>query len=81
MLDFIINPIAGGKNGKKIKKVVLFIEDYLKTNNVDYRLHFTNHKGHAKTLTETLILEGATDIIVVGGDGTLHEVVNGFTEE
>ena len=25
-----------------------------------------------------MIDKGATDIIVVGGDGTLHEVINGF---
>ena len=80
MLDFIINPTAGGKHGKKIKKVVGIIENILKEKNVDYCLHFTAYKGHAKVLTEELISKKATDIIVVGGDGTLHEVVNGFTD-
>ncbi len=80
MLDFIINPIAGGKHGKKIRKVVNVIETCLKEKGVEYRLHYTTYKGHAKALTETLISEKATDIIVVGGDGTLHEVVNGFTD-
>ena len=80
MLDFIINPIAGGKHGKKIKKVVGIIEQLLTQKGVDYRLHYTTHKGHAKMLTEELIESSATDIIVVGGDGTLHEVVNGFTD-
>ncbi len=79
MLDFIINPTAGGKHGKKIKKVVGIITNILKEKSVDYRLHYTEYKGHAKVLTEKLISEKATDIIVVGGDGTLHEVVNGFT--
>ena len=80
MLDFIINPIAGGKHGKKTRKVVGILERCLKEKGVDYRLHLTNYKGHAKTLTKTLISKKATDIIVVGGDGTLHEVVNGFTD-
>jgi len=80
MLDFIINPIAGGKKGKKIKKVVDAIKRLLTQKEVDYRLHFTNYKGHAKALTQTLISQSATDIIVVGGDGTLHEVVNGFND-
>ncbi|MBE7081485.1 MAG: diacylglycerol kinase family lipid kinase [Clostridiales bacterium] len=80
MLDFIINPIAGGKHGKKIKKVVEIIEGYLTQKNITFRLHFTTYKGHAKQLTKKLISENATDIIVVGGDGTLHEVVNGFTD-
>ena len=80
MLEFIINPIAGGKHGKKTRKVVSIIENHLKEKGVEYRLHLTTHKRHAKTITETLISKNATDIIVVGGDGTLHEVVNGFTD-
>ena len=80
MLDFIINPTAGGKHGKKIQKVVGIIEQLLTKKGVDYRLHYTTHKGHAKKLAEDLISNKATDIIVVGGDGTLHEVVNGFTD-
>ena len=79
MLDFIINPIAGGKKGKKIKNTVQVLETVLKQRQVDYSFHFTDHKGHAKELTEKLIENGATDIIVVGGDGSLHEVINGFS--
>ena len=78
MLDFIINPIAGGKHGKKTKKTVATIETYLNRRGVKYNIHLTSYKGHAKDLTEKLIKDGATDIICVGGDGTLHEVVNGF---
>lgn len=79
MLDFIINPIAGGKHGKKTRKTAKILEQRLKERGVEYALHLTNRKGHAKTLTQTLIERGATDIIAVGGDGTLHEVINGFS--
>lgn len=79
MLDFIINPIAGGKHGKKTRKVASVLEQVLKTKKVEYRFHLTTNKGHAKELTKILISRGATDIIVVGGDGTLHEVINGFS--
>lgn len=79
MLDFIINPIAGGKHGKKTRQVASVLEQILKEKNVSYRLHLTSYKGHAKELTKILISRGASDIIVVGGDGTLHEVVNGFS--
>lgn len=78
MLDFIVNPIAGGKHGKKTRKTVATIETILKQKNIEYTVHFTRHKGHAKELTSAIIDKGATDIIVVGGDGTLHEVINGF---
>ena len=79
MLDFILNPIAGAKHGKKLIKIVVQLEQHLKERNVEYRFHFTNKKGHATELTDSLIKSGATDIIVVGGDGTLHEVINGFS--
>ena len=80
MLDFIVNPIAGGKHGKKIRKTLCVLEKILNEKKIEYRLHITLRKGHAKDITKTLISRGATDIIVVGGDGTLHEVVNGFSD-
>jgi YegS/Rv2252/BmrU family lipid kinase len=79
MLDFIINPIAGGKHGRATRKIVAKIEEFLQARGVEYALHLTTRQGHARTLTESLIKKGCTDIIVVGGDGTLHEVINGFS--
>lgn len=78
MLDFILNPIAGGKHGKKTRKVLSKIQKYLGEKCIDFRIHLTNYKSHAKFLVKSLIEKGATDIIVVGGDGTLHEAINGF---
>ena len=80
MLDFIVNPLAGGKNGKKIKRAVSLITETLKNRNIDFNFHYTEYPRHAVTLTGELIKAGATDIIVVGGDGTLHEVLNGFSD-
>lgn len=80
MLDFIINPIAGGKQGKKMKKNISSLQAHLLSKAVEHTFHFTEKKGDATTLTDKLIKGGATDIIVVGGDGTLHEVINGFSE-
>lgn len=79
MLDFIINPIAGGKDGKRNRKTVRTIETILKKKGIDYTFHFSSKRGDAKLLTERIIGQGATDVIVVGGDGTLHEVINGFS--
>lgn len=80
MLDFIINPLAGGKCGKKVKRAITVVEQTLKNANIPYALHYTEYPKHATKITEDLIKSGATDIIVVGGDGSLHEVLNGFSD-
>ncbi len=79
MLDFIINPVAGGKKGKKIANTVEKIKAHLKKRAIDFSMHFTHRKGGAKELTEEVIKNGAEIVVVVGGDGTLHEAINGFS--
>jgi YegS/Rv2252/BmrU family lipid kinase len=78
MLDFIVNPIAGGKGGKKILDFIPKLKEFLKLKSLKFTIHFTKKKGEAKKLTDTLIKDGATDIVCIGGDGTLHEVINAF---
>jgi len=80
MLDFIANPIAGGKKGKKIKNAIEYIEATLRKKGIEYAIHLTEGIGSSRKITENLIKEGATTIVVIGGDGSLHEVLNGFTD-
>ena len=79
-LDIIVNPTAGGKRGKRIKKALKAIEDRLNERQVQYKIHFTEEKNHGIKLTEQVIKQGATNVVMVGGDGTLHEVINGFCD-
>lgn len=44
---------------------------------LEYNFVETSWQGHASTLAKEFSDEGYTHIIAVGGDGTLHEVVNG----
>ncbi|MBO4594654.1 MAG: acylglycerol kinase family protein, partial [Clostridia bacterium] len=80
MLDLIVNPIAGGKNGKRMEKNLALIEARLKERNVNYSVFRSEKKGDMKSIAEKLVNDGATDIVCVGGDGSLHEVINGITE-
>lgn len=80
MIDFIINPKAGGNDGAKIKKALPKLEKRLLERGQEYLIHMTQCPNQATTLTQTLIANGATKIVVVGGDGTLHEVINGFSD-
>ncbi|WP_202080782.1 diacylglycerol/lipid kinase family protein [Caldalkalibacillus salinus] len=78
MIVFIINPAAGhGKSLRVWGKVKLACESH----NVHYRTFFTKHPGHAEDIAKQIAelhKEKLESVIVVGGDGTVHEVVNGL---
>ena len=74
---FIINPQA--KNGY-CQKIWRRLEQILLEKKVPYMAFFTEYRGHAKEIVHTLASkkDGRKLIVVaVGGDGTIHEVVNG----
>ena len=71
----IVNPVAGGGRGLDHFPQ---ISRYLRDAQILCEPVFTEHKFHATELTVTAVNEGYRHIIVVGGDGTLHEVVNGL---
>ncbi len=71
----IVNPVAGGGRGLDHFPQ---ISKHLRDAHILCEPVFTEHKFHATELTVTAVREGYRRIIVVGGDGTLHEVVNGL---
>jgi YegS/Rv2252/BmrU family lipid kinase len=75
MYHFIVNERAGG--GKSKAKWGL-LKKYLNDNGVCYNFKTTQHKGHAEAIAAELESAGVTDIVAVGGDGTVHEIINGF---
>lgn len=77
MYTFIANPNARSGLGLKLWKE---IEAILQQKNVCYQVLFTKYQHHATSLVRDLTsdLERHT-IIVLGGDGTINEVINGIT--
>lgn len=71
----IVNPNAGRKKGEKDWPE---ISRLLTGAGFNYVAQITEHRDHAVHLAEEHILQGFRNIIVVGGDGTLNEVVNGI---
>ena len=51
---------------------------FLEANNFDITVSETQFKGHATELANQLPFTDYAGIIVAGGDGTLHEVINGM---
>lgn len=73
----IVNPrAAGGRAGRTFAGVRSVIERRLGV--VDAA--FTERPGHAIDLAREASRQGRSLIIAVGGDGTLHEVVNGVMD-
>lgn len=70
----VINPNAGKGKGKKDWHK---ISGLLEKEGIQYEPVFTERRRHAIELTHTFIDKGFRKIIVVGGDGTMNEVVNG----
>lgn len=78
MYIFIVNPVSGSGKGRKVWKKV---QRKLIKLGIPYRSFYTKEAGHAADLTKQLTelyREKITAIVVIGGDGTIHEVVNGL---
>ncbi|MFS0780510.1 diacylglycerol/lipid kinase family protein [Bacillus sp. 1P06AnD] len=70
----------GNADSPKSEKVWRKAEAYLKQRRIPYLVYQTEYQGHAYEIAERVAREHApaeVAIIVVGGDGTFHEVLNG----
>lgn len=75
----VVNPNAGLR---KAEKDWPKIAELLNDQKLRFRTVFTHHRGHAIQLTHQFLRSGFRKFIVVGGDGTLNELVNGiFTQD
>ena len=76
-LHIILNPIAGRGDSEKIW------DDWQQQLSIAHIIYYTKYKGHAFEIAKE-IAEAAhnnkeqTCIISIGGDGTIHEVLNGI---
>ncbi|MGI4790009.1 MAG: diacylglycerol/lipid kinase family protein [Janthinobacterium lividum] len=70
----IVNPTAGrGMAGRQVPEIRRLLGDAAK----DWVWHFTEKSGDAMAIACKAADAGARLVVAVGGDGTLHEVMNG----
>lgn len=54
------------------------IRDHLRRRGLDFEERHTEYAGHATRITREALESGCRFVVAVGGDGTIHEVVNGM---
>jgi diacylglycerol kinase (ATP) len=76
-MRIIVNPAAGaGKTAKKWPQIMAL----LKNMGLDFKHDITEAPGHAVELAKEAVKKGYKIVVSVGGDGTIHEIVNGIHE-
>jgi diacylglycerol kinase (ATP) len=77
-LVIIANPRSGrGKVGTHLPEM----ERIMTGAQLSYRIVRTTHPGHATEIARDALTRGERYLVAAGGDGTVHEVVNGMLDD
>lgn len=72
---FVVNPVAGKNKGAK---VLPLIKSVMKEKSIPHEIIETTEIGEARRIAKEGITKDFSTIVAVGGDGTIHEVLNGM---
>ena len=74
--------IANPRSGRgRVEAALPEIERILQDQGLAYRVVRTTHPGHATQAARDALRAGERYLVAAGGDGTVHEVVNGMIED
>jgi diacylglycerol kinase (ATP) len=74
-LKVIVNPNAGVKKGASNLAICKKVWE---AKGIEVIVVHTTHAGHAREIGRDEDLTGIDALVAIGGDGTLHETINGF---
>lgn len=74
----IVNPVAGGR--RTLSRWAQ-LRDRLRSLGIEFVERHTESPGHAAALAVEAVRDGASTVVAVGGDGTVHEAANGLLSE
>jgi len=70
---FVVNPISG-TSGKRT--IVNQIDKYIDNSIFDFKIVYTEYKGHASDIAALAAKKGVDIVCAIGGDGTVNEVAS-----
>ena len=76
LVHIVVNPIAGSGKAKSVSNHVF--HKFREVFQSSVTMTFTESKDDATFITREAILKGASVVVVIGGDGTIFEAINGF---
>lgn len=73
--------VSSKSGGGKAAKAWDSIASMLESKGIQYSAAFTDHRFHALELAREAVLAGYRKIIAIGGDGAIHEILNGIMSQ
>ena len=72
---FFLNPVAGrGRARRRLPRILELLEDA----GIHVAVHQSAGVGDLEAQVAEAVRKGTTQLIVAGGDGSIHEAVNGI---
>ncbi len=74
---YLINPISGTSKKEKTR---LLIERETELQQIPFKVFYTNPAGDYDLIRDHILQEGYTDVVMIGGDGTVNQVTNALRD-
>lgn len=74
---YLINPISGTSKKEKTR---LLIERETAFQKIPFKVFFTNPPGNYDLVRDAILQEAFTDVVIIGGDGTINQVTNALRD-